>query len=74
MIKTGLFKRIFPVNRTSIYPNWGNSYVFNWPRFETYLSGYNLYRGVAVCMENSWGIVSCLGNFPHLRLNDRNLS
>lgn len=36
MIRLPAFKRIFPVNRTNVYPFWGESYVDNWTKFENF--------------------------------------
>ncbi|PKP53777.1 MAG: hypothetical protein CVT92_02275 [Bacteroidetes bacterium HGW-Bacteroidetes-1] len=42
MIQLPPFKHIFPINRTRIFPSWGNSYVDNWVRFETFIGGVDV--------------------------------
>ena len=37
MIQLPPFRRIFPINRTRVFPSWGNSYVDNWPIIEDFI-------------------------------------
>jgi len=54
MIKLPKFKHIFPVNRTRVFPSWGNSYVDDWIRFETFIAGAN---AAIMCVSNEWGVM-----------------
>jgi len=54
MIKLPKFKQIFPVNRTRVFPNWGNSYVDDWIRFETFIGGDD---EAIMCVSNEWGVM-----------------
>jgi len=47
MIQLPPFKHIFPINRTRVFPSWGNSYVDNWMRFETFIGGVD---AAVMCM------------------------
>lgn len=80
MIKLPAFKRIFPINRTRVYPSWGNSYVGNWIRFETFIGGVDvgvmcigtpnhnnrIYTHLALLFNTARHNNICIGSFPHL--------